>query len=151
MKKKFVLPIMLLLSVIFLSGCGLATVNSTSEGNSISKNKLSAVPLGSSQNDVLAKFGEPSRVSKMAVTGGKEDVWFYCWTRGTGGTFLFNMVNTSGTKSECATFIFDKKGTLVSKGIGKGANNGTGISQMPNGLNGIFPTTTPAAQTGGGL
>jgi outer membrane protein assembly factor BamE (lipoprotein component of BamABCDE complex) len=149
MKKKFVLPILLLLSVVFLSGCGLATVNSTSQGNSIPKNKLSEVPLGSSQNAVLAKFGEPSRVSKMAVTGGSEDVWFYCWSRGTGGTYLFGMVNTSGTKSQCATFIFNKKGKLVNKGIGKGANNGTGISQFPSGI--PLGGTAAPAQTGGGL
>lgn len=56
MKKKFVLPVMLLLSVIFLSGCGLVSVNSQSEGNSISKNKLSDVSIGTTQNTVLAKF-----------------------------------------------------------------------------------------------
>jgi outer membrane protein assembly factor BamE (lipoprotein component of BamABCDE complex) len=124
MKKKFVLPVMLLLSVIFLSGCGLVSVNSQSEGNSISKNKLSAVPLGTSQNAVLAKFGEPSKVSKMEVSGSNEDIWFYCWKRGTGGSFLFGLVNTQGANSKCATFVFNK-GSLVSKGIGKGANNST--------------------------
>ncbi|MHB1660584.1 MAG: hypothetical protein ACYCSQ_02640 [bacterium] len=150
MKKKFVLPVMLLLSVIFLSGCGLASVNSTSEGTAISKNQLSDVPIGASQNDVLAKFGEPSRVSKLTLSGSKEDVWFYCWMRGTGGVYLAGMINTSGTKSKCATFVFNPKGKLVSKGIGKGANNGSGMSQMPNGLSGLFAPKTPTNQSGGG-
>ena len=128
MKLKKFLPLAILSFImamaISLSGCGLVSVNSQSEGNSISKNKLSEVPLGTSQNVVLAKFGEPSRVSKMELSGSKEDVWFYCWKRGSGGTFLFGLVNTQGANSKCATFVFNK-GSLVSKGIGKGANNST--------------------------
>lgn len=126
MKLKKFLPLAVLsfATALSLSGCGLVSVNSQSEGNSISKNKLSQVPLGTSQNSVLTKFGEPSRVSKMKLNGSVEDVWFYCWKRGTGGTFLFGLVNTEGANSKCATFVFNK-GSLVSKGIGKGANNST--------------------------
>lgn len=60
----------------------------------------------------------------MRVGKSKEDIWFYCWKRGSGGSFLFGLVNTQGANSKCATFVFNK-GSLVSKGIGKGSNNST--------------------------
>jgi outer membrane protein assembly factor BamE (lipoprotein component of BamABCDE complex) len=126
LKRFFPLAVLSFLVIVSLSGCGLASINATSEGNSISKNKLMTVPLGTTQNTVLAKFGEPSKVSKMNVSGSKEDIWFYCWKRGSGGSFLFGLVNTEGANSKCATFVFNK-GSLVSKGIGKGSNN----SAMP--------------------
>ncbi|MHB1661201.1 MAG: hypothetical protein ACYCTD_03775 [bacterium] len=119
----FALGILLTVS-LSLSGCGLFTVNSGTSGNAISKNKLSNVPLGSTQNDILSKFGEPSRQSKMKVSGGIERVWFYCWSRGTGGTFLYGTFSNEGSKTKCATFIFNKN-KLVSKGIGAGSEPST--------------------------
>lgn len=135
---------------LFLSGCAL---NSTKQGDAISQNQLSGVQIGASKNDVLAKFGEPSRVSHMNNGSNEnEDVWFYCWSRGTGGVYLDGLIDTSGTKSKCATFIFNDKGKLLAKGIGKGSNNGTGISQLPSGLS-LFsqPKPSTANNNNGGL
>ena len=124
----FALGILLIVS-LSLSGCGLFTVNSGSSGNSISKNKLESVPIGSTQNDILTNFGEPSKQIKMKVSGVAERVWYYCWSKGTGGTFLYGTFSNEGSKTKCATFIFNK-GKLVSKGIGAG-NGIAGIAPVP--------------------
>jgi hypothetical protein len=59
----------------------------------------------------------------MKMNNEKDNVWFYCWKRGGGGSFLFGLVNTEGANAKCATFVFNND-KLVAKGIGKGANNG---------------------------
>mgnify|MGYP001626455630 CR=1 FL=1 len=111
------------LLAISLSSCGIASVNTIHEGDSITQEQLDKIPLGTTQEQILAEFGEPSRTTYMTVDNKKDDVWFYCWKRGGGGSFLFGLVNTEGANAKCATFVFhDDK--LLSKGIGKGANNG---------------------------
>ena len=124
----FALGILLIVS-LSLSGCGLFTVNGASSGSSISKSKLSSVPIGSSENNVLTKFGDPSKQVKIKVGKGYERVWYYCWSRGSGGTFLYGTFSNEGTKTKCATFIF-KNEKLVSSGIGNG-NSGVGTVPVP--------------------
>ena len=122
MKAKKLIPlfVLMVLSVVSLSlsGCGLFSVNTSHSGASVSSNKLQSVPLGSSQNYVLTKFGQPTRQTTMNLSNGKEDIWYYCWSRGSGGSFLFGTFNNEGSKTKCATFIFGKDGKLVSRGIG---------------------------------
>ena len=125
-----VLALMILsIMSLTLAGCGLFTVNGASSGSSISKNKLSSVPLGSSENDVLTKFGDPSKQVKLRIGKKYERVWYYCWSRGTGGTFLYGTFSSEGSKTKCATFIF-KSGKLVSRGLGNG-NAGASIVPVP--------------------
>jgi len=106
-----------------VSSCGVVSVNSQSEGDAITQAQLDKIPLNTTQEQILAEFGEPSRTTFMNIDNKKENVWFYCWKRGGGGSFLFGLVNTEGANAKCATFVFDND-KLVSKGIGKGANNG---------------------------
>ncbi len=114
---------------IALAGCGLFTVNGASSGSSVSKSQLNDMPLGSSENDVLTKFGDPSKQVKIKNGKGFERVWYYCWSRGTGGTFLYGTFSNEGTNTKCATFIF-KNEKLVSRGIGNG-NSGVGAVGVP--------------------
>jgi outer membrane protein assembly factor BamE (lipoprotein component of BamABCDE complex) len=105
-----------------VSSCGVVSVNSQSEGDAITHEQLNKIPVGTTQEQILAKFGEPSRTTFMNINNKKENVWFYCWKRGGGGSFLFGLVNTEGANAKCATFVFDND-KLVSKGIGNGSNN----------------------------
>lgn len=122
-KKLILLFGLLILSAVSLSlsGCGLFTVNSGHSGNQISHNQLSSVTIGSTQNDILTKFGQPTKQTKMQTTKGNEEIWYYCWSKGSGGTFLYGTFSDEGSKTKCATFIFNKNGNLISKGIGAGA------------------------------
>ena len=124
MKAKKLIPLagVLLLITIIFTGCGFLAIKNKTVGNSISKNKLSKVPLGTSENAVFSKFGEPSRIFKIKAAGKKERIFYYCWEKQGGGKFLFGLINSSGTNSKCATFIFNSKGLLVNKGIGAGIN-----------------------------
>ena len=67
----------------------------------------------------------------MKTTNGMENIWYYCWSRGTGGTFLYGTFSNEGSKTKCATFIFDKNGKLVSKGIGAGAEPSATVVPVP--------------------
>lgn len=133
------------LLALSLSSCGIASVNTMNEGDAITQKQLDKIPNGTTQEQILAKFGEPSRTTFMNIDNKKEPVWFYCWKRGGGGSFIFGLVNTEGAHAKCATFVFNQD-KLVSKGIGNGSNNG------------IAPTikiqkneTITHAKTGGGL
>jgi outer membrane protein assembly factor BamE (lipoprotein component of BamABCDE complex) len=120
--KKFLSLAVAGLLAINLSSCGVASINVQHEGDAITQEQLDKIPLGTTQEQILSQFGEPSRTTFMTVNDKKENVWFYCWKRGGGGSFLFGLVNTAGADSKCATFVFDND-KLVSKGIGKGSNN----------------------------
>lgn len=121
--KKFLSFAVAGLLAISLSSCGIASVNTVHEGDAISQDQLDKIPTGTTQEQILAQFGEPSRTTYMTINNKKDTVWFYCWKRGGGGSFLFGLVNTEGANAKCATFVFDND-KLVSKGIGNGANNG---------------------------
>ena len=119
--KVFSTVIFLFIIIIALSSCGVASVSTIHEGTAITQKDLMKTPIGTTQEDILARFGEPSKTTYMTVNNKKEDVWFYCWKRGTRGSVLFGLVGGSSAKAKCATFIF-KGDKLVSKGIGRGAN-----------------------------
>lgn len=119
--KRLVKPVLFVVITAFLSSCGVASIHEVKEGQSISKEELMKTPKGTGEEDVLARFGEPSRVAHLNINGKKEDVWFYCWKKGTSGSVLFGLVGGTSVKAKCATFIF-RDDKLISKGIGKGAN-----------------------------
>ncbi len=119
--KKFFVSLVAILISGALYSCGVASIHEVSEGTSISKQELMNTPIGTTEETILAKFGEPSRTTYMKVNNKKEDVWFYCWKRGTSGSILFGLAGGTSIKAKCATFIF-RDDKLVSKGIGKGAN-----------------------------
>ena len=124
MKARKLIPLaaFLIIATIALAGCGFIGIKNKMIGNSISKNKLNKVPLGTSENAVFAKFGEPSKIFKIKTNGKKEQLFYYCWEKEGGGKFLFGLINSSGTNSKCAVFVFNQKGLLVDKGIGAGIN-----------------------------
>ena len=138
MKVKKIIPlsVLFLLIVFSLSGCGFIGIKNKTIGNSISKNKLSKVPLGTSQNAVLAEFGEPSKIFKIKSGGKNERIFYYCWEKQGGGKFLFGLINSSGINSKCAVFVFNQKGLLIDKGIGAGINTNTKPAK-PAGKNNI--------------
>ena len=124
MKARKLIPLagFLLLITIIFSGCGFIGIRNKTIGNPISKNKLSKVLLGTSENAVFAKFGEPSKIFKIKTNGKKEQLFYYCWEKQGGGKFLFGLINSSGTNSKCAVFVFNQKSLLIDKGIGAGIN-----------------------------
>ncbi len=119
--KAFSTGIFLFIVAIALSSCGVASIHSVHEGTAITQKDLDKIPIGTTQEDILARFGEPSRTTYMTVNNKKEDVWFYCWKSGASGSVLFGLVGGSSAKAKCATFVFNGD-KLISKGIGRGAN-----------------------------
>lgn len=86
-------------STILVTGC--ATPFDYKSGKEITQEQLQQIPKGSSQGDVVAKFGQPNRKQQV----GTKEVWYYDYQK-IGALF-------SGNVNEATAFEFDSTGKLV--------------------------------------